>query len=246
MIRKFIVVCVLILFVSSSAFAADEPRVIRVTGEGLGSARYKSQTGLYKICAYRVARMDAFAKIAEELVKSPEQSASPSEQESSEYIVRTSLSSVIKGALQIGEPEFFDDGICKVTMKLIEIKPGSVIRVIGFGIGPTNLDKQDNFYKSYARQTARMDALRNLSETISGIEINSNFSMSLDTYELKSRVIHDQKSFKLIKESARQVGEAKFSSDGICEVIMEVILPNDLQEIYSVDTLSNSKFPQPK
>ena len=232
MIRKFIAAFVMMFLVmSSTAFAADESKVIQVVGEGIAKAKYKNQPGLYHICAYRVARMDAFSKIME--YKFVEESSSPDKLKSSEDAVKTSMSGVIKGALQIGEPQFFDDGTCKVTMELIKIKPGSVIRVTGSGIGPTNLDKQDSFYKTYARQAARMDALRNLSETITGIEISSESTFSdqvLGEWKLKTKVVHDQKSFKLIKESARQVGETKFYDNGVCEVTVELIIPADWKE----------------
>lgn len=58
-----------------------------------------------------------------------------------------------------------------------ESKPGEVIQVKGVGQAPTNWNQRDSFAKTFARQAARMDALRNLVEKIRGVnvQVEKNF-----------------------------------------------------------------------
>ena len=110
-----------------------------------------------------------------------------------------------------------------------------VIQVTGYGIPPSNWDARDSFVKTFARQAARMDALRNLAEAIGTIHVQTKTTFdpdgNLEKDIVKTELIHDSKVFKLLTKNARQVGDAKFSfgDDGslMCEVTMEVVVPAD-------------------
>lgn len=102
-----------------------------------------------------------------------------------------------------------------------------IIRVTGEGVGPHNWDKQDSFYKTFARQAARMDALVKLAETIGGVCVSTEENEITINSKITTEVNPDDKVFKLIETNARQVGKARFLEDGSCEVDMELILPDD-------------------
>ena len=110
-----------------------------------------------------------------------------------------------------------------------------IIQATGSGQPPSNWDARDSFSKTFARQVARMDALRNLVEQIAGINVHSKEKISEDgeiTFEsIRTKTIHDSKVFKLLEKNARQVGAARFhfDEDGnlTCEVTMEVTIPAD-------------------
>ena len=97
----------------------------------------------------------------------------------------------------------------------------------GEGVGPHNWDKQDSFYKTFARQAARMDALVKLAETIGGVCVSTEENEITINSKITTEVNPDDKVFKLIETNARQVGKARFLEDGSCEVDMELILPDD-------------------
>ena len=96
-----------------------------------------------------------------------------------------------------------------------------IIRATGWGLGPKDTDIKSSFYKTYARQAAKLDALRQLAEICYGVTVNienpSNGSSKNEV--VKTRVPHE--NILLIAEKARQVGEAKFFQAGTCEVAME-------------------------
>lgn len=111
-----------------------------------------------------------------------------------------------------------------------------VIQMTGDGQAPSNWDQRDSFAKTFARQAARMDALRKLAENIGIINVQTKTSVDKDTHLLtedtvKTELMHDSKVFKLLEKNARKVGDAKFyfGDDGIlyCEVTMEVVVPAD-------------------
>ena len=115
-----------------------------------------------------------------------------------------------------------------------ETKSGEVVHcVTGDGQAPSNWDQRDSFAKTFARQAARMDALRQLAEYIGVSYIQSKLNVDPDgnvtKNYVKSELIHDSKVFKLLEKNARQVGDAKFSfgDDGssYCEVTMELVVP---------------------
>lgn len=92
------------------------------------------------------------------------------------------------------------------------------IFVIGLG-GVTK--GTGNFYKKFARQAAKFNALRLLAETIAGLKLDpTDDTDGVVTVRLE---VDDITAKELSK--ARQVGEAKFYSDGVCEVIMKMPYP---------------------
>ena len=107
-----------------------------------------------------------------------------------------------------------------------------IIRVTGVGFGPHNWDKQDSFYKTFARQVARMDALRRLVENLIDFSVDKSTTvgdLDLGIDLIRTAINPDDKVFKLLETNARQVGKARFE-DGVCEVDMELILPSDWKE----------------
>ena len=105
------------------------------------------------------------------------------------------------------------------------LKASDIIRATGHGMPPSNLDKRDSFAKTFAREAARLDALRQFLD--SRISSDSSGIWKGEPKIITWKTLHDNKIFKLIKNHARQVGNAKFSDDGLCEVIMEVVVPAD-------------------
>ena len=107
-----------------------------------------------------------------------------------------------------------------------ELKAGDVIRVQGVGTGPKNWDKKDSFYKTYARQAARMDALRQIAEIISE-QLNE---LIVESYRKANRVIvkisQDSRAFKIIEKNARVIDGGELDGGGYF-VTMELILPDD-------------------
>ena len=89
------------------------------------------------------------------------------------------------------------------------------IQATGYGMGPDGSDPKSSFYKTYARQAARLDAMRKLAEDISGINVNSD-------PEDETVIISSSSSRILKTKKVRQVGEAKFDENGDCEVTLEV------------------------
>lgn len=102
-------------------------------------------------------------------------------------------------------------------------KEPKVIQATGMYFIEPNCDQRDSFVKTFARQTARMDAIRNLVETIGKIKfekVNGNPNI------IRTRTSHDSKAFQFVAKHARVV-DVKFHSDGTCEVTMEVVVPAD-------------------
>ncbi|MBR6888530.1 MAG: hypothetical protein IKN16_08815 [Selenomonadaceae bacterium] len=92
--------------------------VIQVTGEGVGKSAYKNNPGKYRLTASKAARMDAHAKLVEYIKVQVETNASMTDYELDVYQVRTSAQGVIRNAREIGSPQYFDDGTCKVIMEM--------------------------------------------------------------------------------------------------------------------------------
>ena len=112
------------------------------------------------------------------------------------------------------------------------INENGVLFVHGVGQVPKNWNKTDSFSKTFARQAARIDALRNLAECIAGIHVGSFddpkiHDESFDDpkngiYKVRTLLEHDNKAFKLLEKDARQVGDVIFSEDGACVLFMAV------------------------
>ena len=91
------------------------------------------------------------------------------------------------------------------------------IRAEGKGYGPKNADPKSSFYKTYARQAARLDALRNIYLMIKGVTIDEEAILSL---LLDPEPFSEVQCYHVSFQRAWQVGESKFNEDGICEVMM--------------------------
>lgn len=103
----------------------------------------------------------------------------------------------------------------------------NVIRVTGIGYGPKGGNFKGSFYRNYARQAARFDALRQLAEDIADIHIESFTDTVIDEGTVIVKTTADKKiAAKLSK--AKQVGEVKFLTDEkgfvYCELEMELSL----------------------
>lgn len=102
------------------------------------------------------------------------------------------------------------------TFAETEIK--NVIRVTGIGYGLKGANPNSSFYKSFAKQTAKLDALVQLAELINGINIEND--------ENKYTTWIDEKASEKLIKNARQVGDSKFHADKEgefrCEVTMEL------------------------
>ena len=127
--KKFAAWLTVLLFALTTAavFAQTEGTtdwgngVIRVKGSGAGKLKYKDRSpGQYRLTAQQAARMDAQRKLAEYVsgVQVTAQS-SMSDLALEDDRVNTMLQSVVlKNAIDVGEPQLSDDGICTVTMEL--------------------------------------------------------------------------------------------------------------------------------
>ena len=125
--KKFAACLTALLFVLATAavFAAEGTTdwgngVIRVTGSGGGKAKYKNNPGQYRLTAQQAARMDAQRKLAE-YVSGVQVTANSSMHDLAleDDRVDTMLKSVVlKNAIDVGAPQFFDDGVCTITMEL--------------------------------------------------------------------------------------------------------------------------------
>ena len=92
--------------------------VVRVTGEGVGKSAYKNNPGKYRLTASKAARMDAQAELVEYISVQVETNASMTDYEIDSYQVRSSAQGVIRNAVEVGAPKYFDDGTCKVVMEM--------------------------------------------------------------------------------------------------------------------------------
>ena len=115
-----------------------------------------------------------------------------------------------------------------------------VIRETGSGQAPKNFDPKDSFAKTFARQAARMDALRLLAEGIGITYVEAHFDPKKNIDRVRTKLVHDSKVFKLLEKNARQIGEAKFYFDDkgklTCEVTMELIIPADWNPTPTIST----------
>ena len=123
MIRKFIAAFVIIFFAASTTvFAADEPKVIQMTGDGQAPSNWDQRDSFAKTFARQAARMDALVKLAEYIGGIYVHS------DDSKITTRISHDNktfelLTKHARQVGDAKFSfgDDGIlyCEVTMEVV-------------------------------------------------------------------------------------------------------------------------------
>ncbi|MBR0287385.1 MAG: hypothetical protein IJQ82_00235 [Selenomonadaceae bacterium] len=120
-------IAMLAVLVTTAVFAAAEGTIdwgngtIQVTGNGVGKAKYKnSSPGQYRLTARQAARMDAQRKLAEYVNGvHVTGSSSMSDLALEDDKVATVLQGVVlKNALEVGDPKFFEDGTCEVKMEL--------------------------------------------------------------------------------------------------------------------------------
>ena len=103
-----------------------------------------------------------------------------------------------------------------------------IVRVKGIGAGLHNGDKQGSFYRSQAREAARLDAIRNFVEEFNGTNAKpKNHYASSNHGRIKLSFSHRNRAFKLLKKSTLRVEHVRFYEDGSCEVDLEIILPSD-------------------
>lgn len=127
--KKFTALLTALLFVLATAAVFAEADgttdwgngVIRVNGSGVGKAKYRnSSPGQYRLTAQQAARMNAQRKLAE-YVNGVQVTAQSSMYDLAleDDRVKTALQSVVlKNAIDVGSPKFFDDGVCEITMEL--------------------------------------------------------------------------------------------------------------------------------
>ena len=125
-------------------------------------------------------------------------------------------------AASLHSTAFADNGFIPVdgdTKRLDDghFKAGDIIRVTGIA----QASPSDYFCKNHARQAARLDALRQLIESIDGLTPKEE-----PPGKIISRISHDSKAFKLLEKHARVV-DVKFFHDGACEVTMKLVFPTD-------------------
>ena len=125
--RKFAAcLTMLILFVAVTVFAMPEGidedwgrGVVRVTGNGVGKAKYKNNPGQYRLTARQAARMDAQRKLSEYVNGVQVTGDAKMEDLALEYdVVGTHTAGLLKNAIDVGEPKYISDGVCEVTMEL--------------------------------------------------------------------------------------------------------------------------------
>ena len=95
-----------------------EKGVVRATGLAAGNAKTKNK-GLQRAQAKRAARMDAERNLAEAVEGVQVDSESTMKDLMLESdIVRTRVSATIKGMSEVGNPKYFEDGTCEITLEM--------------------------------------------------------------------------------------------------------------------------------
>lgn len=107
-----------------------------------------------------------------------------------------------------------------LSMNAFAAEDNNYIEVTGIGYGPKNANIRSSFYKTYARQAARLDALRQLMEMfdLTG-ETTPEDVTSGDAIVRRSRL----GLFGAVR-NAKQIGKSKFNKDGSCEITMRFYL----------------------
>jgi len=99
-----------------------------------------------------------------------------------------------------------------------------VITVTGVAVGPSGANPNGSFYRSFARQAAKLDALCQLVELTLGVQIDSVATQDEDgkiiSDKVQSKTTFDEK-FWSKHFSKIEIVNVKFLSDGGCEVTMK-------------------------
>ena len=100
----------------------------------------------------------------------------------------------------------------------------NVITVTGSAVGPIGTNSNGSFYRSFARQAAKLDALCQLVELTLGVQIDSVATQDEDgkiiSDKVQSKTTFDEK-FWSKHFSKIEIVNVKFLSDGGCEVTMK-------------------------
>ena len=95
-----------------------------------------------------------------------------------------------------------------------------VITVTGAAVGPKNAIVGSNFYKIFARQAAKIDALRQLIEALNQIHVEGGVTDDI----VKTKTTFDE-TFWAEHFSKIEVAEIKFVDNGeVCEVTVKATL----------------------
>lgn len=101
---------------------------------------------------------------------------------------------------------------------------GDVITVTGSADGPSGANSNGSFYRSFARQAAKLDALCQLVELTLGVQVDSVATQDEDgktiSDKVQSKTTFDEK-FWSQHFSKIEIVNVKFLSDGGCEVTMK-------------------------
>ncbi len=97
---------------------------------------------------------------------------------------------------------------------------GEVVKVVGVASGPKNAVVGSNFYKSFARQAAKLDGLCQLVETIQGINVDGETTVEGGEITSDKMIAHSTIDEKFWRKhfSKIEIVDVKFNSDGGCEV----------------------------
>lgn len=123
---------------------------------------------------------------------------------------------------------------------------GGYVEAKGWGMGPKNRNPKSSFYKLYARQAARLDALRKIYEMLVDVQIDRDTSVN----SVMSDIVIEK---MIIKEIAtKQVEKPNFYMDSnnqlICEEVLRVSIwkgINSINNDNSKEIFPKPNFPQP-
>lgn len=100
-----------------------------------------------------------------------------------------------------------------------------VIRVTGIGAPPENFDPKDSSARTFARQAARMDALRNLYEMIAGSWVTA--TSTVRDFEIENNnVLSRMMQANLNNDFGIKQINIVFHEDGDCQVTLELPIFN--------------------
>ena len=125
--KKIIIIMTTLAFIVSilsfTVFAAESSidwnsGIIRAVGMAAGKSGEK-RVNLARAQARRAARMDAERNLAEQVGGVQVSSESSIRDFELEYdVVRTSIEAIVKNMQEVGEPRFYDDGVCEIVLEL--------------------------------------------------------------------------------------------------------------------------------
>ena len=98
---------------------------------------------------------------------------------------------------------------------------GEVIEVAGIGMKPIGAKSNGSFYRSFARQVAKLDAMRNLAEQVQPVKIKVQEGLTVSD-KITTDLSLNEKFWNEYFSKVEVVG-VKFKSDGSCEVTMQGI-----------------------